>query len=54
MRVSGQFHCPPLRSWRERRLILSGGPKFGLNVVCTRKIPILLGINPDIRAVSLL
>jgi len=54
MRVTGQFHCPPLLSWWERSLVLPGGPKFGLNAVRRRKIPFLLGINPDILAVSLL
>jgi hypothetical protein len=55
MRVAGQFHCPPLRSWRKGSLVLpGGGPKFGLKTVCTRKIHFLLGINQDILAVSLL
>ena len=30
------------------------GPKAVLDAVCTRKIPFLVGINPDIPAVSLI
>ena len=54
MRVSGQFHCPPLCSWIEKLLVLPGGPKVGLDAVCTSNITFLLGINPDILGVSLL